>query len=199
MDKHERPYVCTVDGCDHAQGFTSKGDLSRHQRIVHKPDSGQGRLLLFCNEPNCKRGPSGGPRAGFSRPDNLADHVRRRHRPSSTLSPGAPRIVEMANNTIPLPGVRSESPRPVETEQQQQQLATSPQRKRRRISDLRLSNSPNRPDHGDEEAMDLRSELRKATQRVEELTQELKEVHKKYEEKTEVLVGIIERLTQQSK
>jgi hypothetical protein len=47
--------------------------------------------------------------------------------------------------------------------------------------------------------VDLRNELRKATQRVEELTKELKEVQKKYEEKTEVLVGIIERLTQQSK
>jgi hypothetical protein len=54
-------------------------------------------------------------------------------------------------------------------------------------------------DHGDGEEMDLRSELRKATQRVEELTKELKEVQKKHEEKTEVLVGIIERLTQQPK
>jgi hypothetical protein len=54
-------------------------------------------------------------------------------------------------------------------------------------------------DRGNEEEVYLRNELRKATQRVEELTKELKEVHKKCEEKTEVLVGIIERLTQQSK
>ena len=54
-------------------------------------------------------------------------------------------------------------------------------------------------DQGDGEEIYLRSELRKMTQRVEELTKELKEVHKKYEEKTETLVGIIERLTQQSK
>jgi hypothetical protein len=120
MDKHERPYICTVDGCDHPQGFTSKGDLSRHRRIVHKLNSGQGGLL-FCNEPN----------------------------------------------------------------------------KRRRISETGLSSQ--NADQGDEEKIYLRSELGRMTQRVEELTKELKEVQKKCDEKTEVLVGIIERLTQQSK
>jgi hypothetical protein len=54
-------------------------------------------------------------------------------------------------------------------------------------------------DRGDGEEIYLRKELRMATQRIEELTKELKEVQKKCEEKTEVLVGIIERLTQQSK
>lgn len=190
MDKHERPYICTVDGCDHLQGFTSKGDLSRHQRIVHKPDSGQGSLL-FCDEPNCVRGPSGGPNAGFSRYDNLAEHIRRRHGRSSTVSSCVPRRVEIANDTI-LPDVRSESPRRVDKEP-----VTSPQRKRRRISEMGLSSQ--NADQGDGEEIYLRSELRKMTQRVEELTKELKEVHKKYEEKTETLVGIIERLTQQSK
>jgi hypothetical protein len=190
MDKHERPYICTVSGCDHLQGFTSKGDLSRHQRIVHKLDSGQGSLW-FCNEPNCARGPGGGPNAGFSRSDNLADHIRRRHGQSSTVSSCVPRRVEIANDTI-LPGVRSETPRRVD-----RQPDTSLQRKRRRISGEGLSSQ--NADQGDGEEIYLRSELRKMTQRVEELTKELKEVQKKCEEKTEVLVGIIERLTQQSK
>jgi seryl-tRNA synthetase len=74
---------------------------------------------------------------------------------------------------------------------------TSLQRKRRRISEMGLSSQ--NADQGDGEEIYLRSELRKMTQRVEELTKELKEVHRKYEEKTETLVGIIERLTQQSK
>jgi hypothetical protein len=161
MDKHERPYICTVDGCDHLQGFTSKGDLSRHQRIVHKLDSGHGSLL-FCDEPNCARGSSGGPNAGFSRNDNLTDHIRRRHGQSST--------VEIANDTI-LPGVRSESPRRVDKEP-----VTSLQRKRRRISEIELSSQ--NADQGNGEEIHLRSELRKATQRVEELTKELKEVQK---------------------
>lgn len=190
MDKHERPYICTVDGCDHPQGFTSKGDLSRHRRIVHKLNSGQGGLL-FCNEPNCARGPSGGPNTGFSRNDNLADHIRRRHGQSSTVSSCIPRRVDIANDTI-LPDVRSESPRRVDKEP-----VTSLQRKRRRISETGLSSQ--NADQGDEEKIYLRSELGRMTQRVEELTKELKEVQKKCDEKTEVLVGIIERLTQQSK
>src|ERR1700691_5054711 len=99
MDKHERPYICTVDGCDHPKGFTSKGDLLRHQRIVHKPDSEQG-TLLFCEEPYCARGRSGGPNAAFSRPDNLAQHMRTTHGQSSTIASAIPRRVEIANNTI---------------------------------------------------------------------------------------------------
>jgi hypothetical protein len=74
---------------------------------------------------------------------------------------------------------------------------TSLQRKRRRISETGLSSQ--NADQGDEEKIYLRSELGRMTQRVEELTKELKEVQKKCDEKTEVLVGIIERLTQQSK
>ena len=192
MDKHERPYTCTVDGCDHLQGFTSKGDLSRHQRIVHKLASGQDGLL-FCDEPNCALGPSGGPEAAFSRADNLAAHIRRRHGRSSTVvSSGVPRTVENANDTI-LPDTRSEPPRRVD-----QEPDMSLQRKRRRISEMGFSSK--NVDRGDgEEMVCLRSELTKATQRIEELAQELKEVRKKYEEKTETLVGIIERLTQQPK
>jgi hypothetical protein len=190
MDKHERPYICTVDGCDHLQGFTSKGDLSRHQRIVHKLDSKQsGRF--FCDEPNCARGPSGGPNAGFSRSDNLSDHIRRRHGWSSIISSRVPRRIEIANDTI-LPGIRSESPQRVDKE-----LVTPPQSKRRRISEMGLDSQ--NVDRGNGEEMYLRNELRMATQRIEELTKELKEVQKRSEEKTEVLVGIIERLTQQSK
>ena len=188
MDKHERPYICTVDGCEHLQGFTSKGDLSRHQRAVHKLDSGNGSLL-FCDEPNCARGPSGGRDAGFTRYDNLAEHRRRRHAQSSTVSSRVPRRVEIADNTI-LPNVRSESPRRVDKEP-----VTSLQRKRRRISET--GSSSQKADQGEGEEMHLRGELSKMTQRVEELRKELNEARKKYEEKTETLVGIIERLTQQ--
>ena len=74
---------------------------------------------------------------------------------------------------------------------------TSLQRKRRRMYEMRLSS--HNADQGDSEETYLRSELGKMTQQVEELTKELREVRKKYEEKTETLVGIIERLTQQPK
>jgi hypothetical protein len=204
MDKHERPYRCTIDGCDHAQGFTSKGDLSRHERIVHKLRSAQGSLL-FCDEPDCARGPGGGTNAGFSRKDNLADHMLRKHGRTSTASSCVLGRVGNANDTI-LPDVSLESLRRVDEE-----AVTSLQRKRRRISEIDLSSQ--NADRGDGEEIYLRSELKrmgqverdmkneltKMTQRVEELTKELKEAQKRHEEKTETLVGIIERLARQSK
>ena len=191
--------MCTVDGCDHQQGFTSKGDLSRHMRIVHKLESGQG-TLFFCSEPNCPRGPSGGPDAGFSRKDNLADHMRRKHGQSSTASSCIPRRAEIANETT-LPDVGLESPRHMDEEP-----VASPQNKRRRISEMGLSSQD--MDQGDGEVMYLRSELTKMKQREEELTKELakrkqreeeltkelKEAQRKYEGKSDQLMGIIERL-----
>jgi hypothetical protein len=189
MDKHDRPYVCKIDGCNHRQGFTSNGDLLRHQQVVHKFDSGQHRLL-FCDEPNCARGPKGGPDVGFSRKDNLADHIRRKHRQSSPAS-RVPARVEAANDTIQS---EAEMESPQHTDGEPVMLLP---RKRRRISGMGM-NSEN-ADRGDGEMIYLRNELTKMTQRVEELTKELKEAQKKNEEKTETLVGIIERLVQQSK
>lgn len=35
MDKHDRPYKCTMIGCEKIPGFTYSGGLLRHQREVH--------------------------------------------------------------------------------------------------------------------------------------------------------------------
>ena len=64
-------------GCDNARGFASKDDLLRHNPNVHKLYGGPASML-FCNEPDCPRGPGGGS-AGFSRKGNLADDMRRKH------------------------------------------------------------------------------------------------------------------------
>jgi hypothetical protein len=74
MDKHERPYKCTESGCEKLQGFTYSGGLLRHQREVHKKN-GTAKATLFCPEPNCNRH-SG---TGFTRKENLNEHIRRRH------------------------------------------------------------------------------------------------------------------------
>lgn len=74
MDKHERPYVCTVAGCEKIQGFTYSGGLLRHEREVHGKHGGPKKRLL-CPHENCKR--SSGK--GFSRQENLAEHLRRVH------------------------------------------------------------------------------------------------------------------------
>ncbi|KAF2844280.1 hypothetical protein T440DRAFT_462299 [Plenodomus tracheiphilus IPT5] len=78
MDKHDRPYRCNFDGCDKSQGFTYGGGLLRHEREVHNMHGGA-KNLLHCPYRDCKR--SSG--AGFSRKDNLMEHLRRVHRETS--------------------------------------------------------------------------------------------------------------------
>lgn len=84
MDKHERPYKCNAPGCEKLQGFTYSGGLLRHQREVHKMHGGT-KKALYCPEPNCKRN-SG---SGFTRKENLSEHIRRVHRRQTSLSEGA--------------------------------------------------------------------------------------------------------------
>lgn len=82
MDKHERPYVCTVAGCEKIQGFTYSGGLLRHEREVHGKHGGPKKRLL-CPHENCKR--SSGK--GFSRQENLAEHLRRVHTGPGPINP----------------------------------------------------------------------------------------------------------------
>lgn len=81
MDKHDRPYKCAEPGCEKLQGFTYSGGLLRHQREVHKMHGGT-RKPMYCPEPNCKRN-SG---SGFTRKENLHEHIRRVHRRNTTDS-----------------------------------------------------------------------------------------------------------------
>ncbi|KAL2073455.1 hypothetical protein VTL71DRAFT_10779 [Oculimacula yallundae] len=74
MDKHDRPYKCPSEGCEKLPGFTYSGGLLRHQREVHMLHGGP-RKQLNCPHPNCKRF-SG---KGFSRQENLNEHLRRVH------------------------------------------------------------------------------------------------------------------------
>ncbi|KAF2805584.1 uncharacterized protein BDZ99DRAFT_450218 [Mytilinidion resinicola] len=74
MDKHDRPYKCTIAGCEKLQGYTYSGGLLRHEREVHKMYGGV-KKSLFCPFPDCKR--SSGQ--GFTRKENLAEHIRRVH------------------------------------------------------------------------------------------------------------------------
>ena len=74
MDKHDRPYVCTEEGCETMRGFTYSGGLLRHQREVHKKHGGP-KAPLMCPHKVCKR--SAGK--GFTRKENLVEHLRRVH------------------------------------------------------------------------------------------------------------------------
>ena len=74
-DKHTRPHRCKHPDCDKIQGFTYSGGLLRHQREVHNHHGGP-KTLRMCPFKDCKR--SVGP--GFSRKENLNEHIRRVHR-----------------------------------------------------------------------------------------------------------------------
>jgi hypothetical protein len=89
MDKHDRPYKCTAPGCEKLQGFTYSGGLLRHEREVHKMHGGT-KKPLFCPHSDCKR--SSG--AGFTRRENLAEHIRRVHRTSTGSTDPSAAVIE---------------------------------------------------------------------------------------------------------
>lgn len=78
MDKHERPYVCMHKECEKVQGFTYSGGLLRHEREVHGEHGGP-KKALNCPHASCKRNKG----KGFSRLENLQEHLRRVHRDAS--------------------------------------------------------------------------------------------------------------------
>ncbi|EEQ86997.1 C2H2 transcription factor, variant [Blastomyces dermatitidis ER-3] len=92
MDKHDRPYKCTNPDCGKMLGFTYSGGLLRHQREVHKMNS-KGEKLM-CPFPDCNR--SSGK--GFTRQENLKEHLRRLHRGGDGRSPEDPASPEAHEN-----------------------------------------------------------------------------------------------------
>ncbi|GAB7332400.1 hypothetical protein MBLNU13_g04213t2 [Cladosporium sp. NU13] len=74
MDKHDRPYRCPQAQCAKLQGFTYSGGLLRHEREVHGKHSGP-KEQLRCTVPECKRHAG----KGFTRKENLDQHLRRVH------------------------------------------------------------------------------------------------------------------------
>ncbi|KAK4192939.1 cell wall transcription factor ACE2 [Podospora australis] len=74
MDKHDRPYKCAAEGCEKLPGFTYSGGLLRHEREVHGKHGGP-KNSFYCPHINCKRHAG----KGFSRQENLNEHLRRVH------------------------------------------------------------------------------------------------------------------------
>jgi hypothetical protein len=83
MDKHDRPYKCPAEGCEKLPGFTYSGGLLRHEREVHNKHGGP-RKQLNCPHLNCKRHTG----KGFSRQENLNEHLRRVHTDAGPVQNG---------------------------------------------------------------------------------------------------------------
>ncbi|KAJ4343679.1 hypothetical protein N0V95_006582 [Ascochyta clinopodiicola] len=162
MDKHDRPYKCLVKGCEKLQGFTYSGGLLRHEREVHKMHGGT-KKSLFCPFTDCKR--SSG--AGFTRKENLAEHIRRVHRRTS-MSADMHGLVIRRDTLERSPTVESrqasESPyvRNIEYRDSEE-----PSLKRKRVTDSVLS------DRGDD---DLRAEIKRLRHENEEKDARLRQL-----------------------
>lgn len=85
MDKHNRPYICEERGCEKILGFTYSGGLLRHQREVHRQHGGP-KASCMCPHSDCKRSTG----TGFSRRENLIEHLRRVHRDVEDRSGDSP-------------------------------------------------------------------------------------------------------------
>ncbi|KAK9445338.1 zinc finger domain-containing protein [Metarhizium brunneum] len=93
MDKHERPYRCPAPGCENLPGFTYSGGLLRHEREVHNKHGGP-KNTVNCPHPNCKRHTG----KGFSRQENLNEHLRRVHTTGDGTTPPAESVASPEDN-----------------------------------------------------------------------------------------------------
>lgn len=150
MDKHTRPYVCEEVGCERIQGFTYSGGLHRHQREVHHKH-GDPKISCLCPHRDCQRSIVG---RGFTRKENLAEHLRRVHRgevdepamPSHAL---ADSIVEGRFSSTSSPDARVSSKR------------------RKRALDGGGPDSIDNRDAGDESMEDLKLEVKRLLRELE--------------------------------
>lgn len=154
MDKHDRPYKCLEPGCDKVQGFTYSGGLLRHQREVHKKNV-NAKKPLMCPFADCNRSTGN----GFTRQENLKEHLRRRHLQTENGTAADLPIIP----TGEADAIRASS------------LPTFPgdKRKRESIDDPTLT-------IGDEEenGVDLRSEVKRLRREAEEKDRRLEELER---------------------
>lgn len=73
IDKHDKPFNCSVPDCKRTQGFASLTSLSRHETETHgMHNRGQ---KLHCPIPTCERHNG----KGFQRNEQLENHIRLIH------------------------------------------------------------------------------------------------------------------------
>ena len=158
MDKHRRPYVCKEPGCEKIPGFTYSGGLLRHEREVHKRHGGP-KAMCMCPHQDCKRSTG----IGFSRKENLLEHLRRVHRNVDTRIQD-PNVGQHANQ------------------------GPEEQRKRRRVVDDDDFNAIK-----SEETKDLREQFKRLRQDGEERDRRLQRLETKVEKLTEILTNVQSR------
>ena len=152
MDKHDRPYLCRYPSCAKLQGFTYSGGLLRHEREVHGKHGGP-KALLVCPYDACNRH-SG---KGFTRKENLNEHIRRVHQSKGSQSQGVPLQRDTADV---MPGAEDvETPASRFSENVDPDDPNSPMQKRRRFHQPTSERSPS------EDVEDLKHEVQTLARR----------------------------------
>ena len=152
MDKHTRPHVCQEPECENIRGFTYSGGLLRHQREVHRQHGGP-KAKCMCPHPDCKRSTG----TGFSRKENLHEHLRRVHRDA-----GAEGRQEQ------------ESPRPNQ----------GSRKRRRAATDVGRGDDDDDYDDDDDDDEGLRQEVKKLRQELERKDERLRKLEQKVAQMT---------------
>ena len=149
MDKHTRPYTCEEEGCEN-RGFTYSGGLHRHQREVHNQHGGP-KARCMCPYQDCKRSTG----QGFSRRENLLEHIRRVHRDVST---------ENARSQVEEPSI----------------VQAGESRKRRRQLDD-VDDDPETEEDREQSPQSLRQEVKKLRRELQERDERLKRLEQQME------------------
>ncbi|KAI4286996.1 MAG: hypothetical protein L6R35_003753 [Caloplaca aegaea] len=168
MDKHTRPYICNLPGCEKVRGFTYSGGLSRHQREVHREYGGP-KASYMCPHEDCKRSTG----SGFSRRENLQEHLRRVHRQVGEAEVEKLTPTEMTSPATTKPRKRR---RRFDDEDDDQAKPILHEPKKRRRNDDNADNENTSEDRNSREDLPvqvkmLRKQLREKDERLKRLEQ----------------------------
>lgn len=187
MDKHDRPYRCHHASCAKLQGFTYSGGLLRHEREVHGKHGGP-KAQLMCPFEDCKRH-SG---KGFTRKENLNEHIRRVHQSKDLLSPG---MALKRDGLDAFPGADEMQTPGSEAFDRDEQL--SPMRKRRRVAGMSESIGPDDIESLKMEIESLRQQNAEKDTRIMQMELKSEEDRLSREEEMRKLHDSIRQLQQQ--
>jgi hypothetical protein len=162
MDKHERPYTCNEPECAQLQGFTYSGGLLRHEREVHRKHGGPKEALL-CPVPNCKRNLG----AGFTRRENLNEHLRRVHQRGS----GASELSGVSGERV--------SEEPLESPREKKKGSGGKRKRGREEEELEESSSGS-SSLAEKDAKDLKREVKRLRKQNEEKESRLERLEAMY-------------------
>jgi hypothetical protein len=179
MDKHDRPYKCYEPNCDKIQGFTYSGGLLRHQREVHKKNTDTKKALM-CPYTDCNRSTGN----GFTRQENLREHLRRRHMHNDE---GPSLIADIPWDRTDLEGVEGV---------RASSLPGAPSlpstgMKRRHTPDGEVAET-------DENGIDLHSEIKRLCRQNDEMRHENEEKGRRIQELERIVAGIQQAIPHQS-